>query len=133
MIKNINPTEIWSQFAAINAIPRASKKEEAICAFMIQFGEKLGLETVQDKIGNVIIKKDKQGNGSDKTVIMQAHVDMVHQKNNDSNFDFEHQGIEMIEEAGWVTAKGTTLGADNGMGVAMIMAVLASKISVTHL
>ena len=94
---------------------------------MMNFGKSLGLETIQDKIGNVIIKKTaSQGMEDKETVILQSHIDMVHQKNNDTIFDFDTQGIEMQIDGDWVKAKGTTLGADNGIGVASIMAILAS-------
>lgn len=95
---------------------------------MLDFGKKLGLESQMDSVGNVIIKKPAtHGKESAPTVILQSHLDMVHQKNSDTNFDFATQGIEMVIDEGWVKAKGTTLGADNGIGVAAIMAILASK------
>ena len=95
---------------------------------MLKFGNDLNLETFQDEIGNVIIKKPaSSGMEGRKTVILQSHIDMVHQKNNDTNFDFATQGIDMIVDGDWVKANGTTLGADNGIGVAAIMSVLASS------
>ncbi|MFD2599656.1 aminoacyl-histidine dipeptidase [Sphingobacterium corticis] len=126
-LQSLEPKSIWSHFENINAIPRASKKEEAIIAYMLQFGESLNLPTSRDEAGNVLIcKPASAGYESRKTVVLQAHLDMVHQKNADSDFDFETSGIEMYVDADWVKAKGTTLGADNGLGVATIMAVLAS-------
>ncbi|UKM63539.1 aminoacyl-histidine dipeptidase [Flavobacteriaceae bacterium GSB9] len=126
-IRQLQPTAIWNKFADLNAVPRASKKEERIIAFMKDFGENLDLETLVDEVGNVIIKKPATKGMEDKTtVVMQSHLDMVHQKNNDTNFDFETQGIDMYVDGDWVRAKGTTLGADNGLGVATIMAVLES-------
>lgn len=126
-IRKLKPEAVWSAFADLNAIPRPSKKEERVMDFMRAFGKKHGLETVTDNFGNVIIKKPGTKNKEDNTtVILQGHVDMVHQKNNDTEFDFEQQGIEMYVDGDWVRAKGTTLGADNGLGVASIMAVLAS-------
>lgn len=120
--------EIWKNFERINAIPRASKKEEQIIAFMVKFGNDLGLTTHQDEVGNVIIKKPATtGKENSPVVILQSHLDMVHQKNNDTQFDFDTQGIEMYIDGDWVKAKGTTLGADNGMGVAAIMTILESK------
>lgn len=111
----------------MNAVPRPSKKEERVIAFMKDFGKKLGLETIEDEVGNVIIKKPATaGMENRKTIVMQSHLDMVHQKNNDTVFDFDTQGIEMYVDNGWVRAKGTTLGADNGLGVATIMAILES-------
>ncbi len=124
-IRNLDPKALWNNFADLNAVPRASKKEERVIAFMVAFGKKLGLETTVDPVGNVIIKKPAtKGMENRKTIVMQSHLDMVHQKNNDTNFNFDTQGIEMYVEDGWVKAKGTTLGADNGLGVATIMSIL---------
>lgn len=126
-VRNLEPQELWNNFADLNAVPRASKKEERVIEFMVKFGKGLGLETVQDAVGNVVIKKVATAGMEDrKTVIMQSHLDMVHQKNGDRNFDFDTQGIEMFVDGDWVRANGTTLGADNGIGVATIMAILAS-------
>lgn len=127
-ILNLEPKQIWINFSKLNEVPRPSKKEEKVIQFMVDFGKNLNLETIVDKIGNVIIKKPAStGMENRKTVVLQSHLDMVHQKNNDVNFDFDTQGIEMyIDTDGFVKAKGTTLGADNGIGVATIMAVLES-------
>ncbi len=128
MIRNLEPKGLWNHFADLNAVPRPSKKEERVIQFMMDFGKSLGLETIKDAIGNVIIKKKASAGMEDrKTIIMQSHLDMVHQKNSDTVFDFETQGIEMIVDGDWVCANGTTLGADNGIGVATIMAILASS------
>ena len=114
-------------FADLNAVPRPSKKEERVIEFMKNFGNTLGLETFEDEIRNVIIRKPATlGMENRKTVVLQGHLDMVHQKNADTIFDFDTQGIEMYVDGDWVRARGTTLGADNGLGVAMIMAVLES-------
>jgi dipeptidase D len=127
-LTGIEPKVLWNNFSKLNAIPRPSKKEERVIAFMIEFGKSLGLETIQDRIGNVIIKKPAtSGMEQRKTVILQSHLDMVHQKNASTVFDFDNQGIEMIIDGDWVKANGTTLGADNGIGVAAIMAVLESS------
>ena len=127
-LKGLEPTALWNHFENLNAVPRPSKKEEKVIAFMVDFGKQLGLETLTDSVGNIIIKKPAtQGMESRETVIMQSHVDMVHQKNNDTVFDFENEGIKMLVDGDWVKAEGTTLGADNGIGVAAIMAVLSSK------
>ena len=126
-IRNLEPKALWKNFADLNAVPRPSKKEEKVIAFMVSFGKKLKLETVVDPVGNVIIKKRATaGFENRKTIVMQSHLDMVHQKNSDTDFDFDSQGIEMYVDGDWVTAKGTTLGADNGLGVAAIMSVLES-------
>jgi dipeptidase D len=127
-LDNIEPQSLWKNFEKINAIPRASKKEERIIQMMLDFGKSLNLETFQDKIGNVIIKKPAtKGMENRKTVVLQSHLDMVHQKNNDTVFDFETEGIKMYIDGDWVKAQGTTLGADNGLGVASIMAILESN------
>ena len=126
-IHNLQPTALWQSFAALNAVPRASKKEERVIQFMVDFGQDLGLDTSTDEMGNVIIKKPATaGMESKQTIVMQSHLDMVHQKNADTTFDFDSEGIRMRLEEGWVKAEGTTLGADNGIGVATIMALLAS-------
>ncbi len=127
-ILSLEPKAIWKNFTALNAVPRPSKKEEKVRTFMVAFGKNLGLETIVDPIGNVIIKKPATaGMENRKTVVLQSHLDMVCQKNNDTNFDFETQGIKMYVDGDWVTAEGTTLGADNGLGVAAIMSILESK------
>lgn len=127
-VKDLEPKALWQNFAGLNAIPRASKKELKVIQFMVDFGNKLGLETIKDHIGNVVIKKPATaGMENRKTVILQSHLDMVHQKNGDSNFNFETQGIDMYVDNDWVKAKGTTLGADNGIGVATIMSILAAS------
>ncbi len=126
-IRNLEPKALWNNFADLNAVPRGSKKEEKVIKFMVEFGNKLGLETIVDPIENVIIKKPATaGMENRKTVVLQSHLDMVHQKNNDTIFDFDNDGIKMIIDGDWVSADGTTLGADNGLGVAAIMSILAS-------
>jgi len=126
-VRALEPKALWNKFADLNAVPRPSKKEELVIAFMKNFGESLGLETLVDHIGNVIIRKPATAGLEDrKMLVMQSHLDMVHQKNGDTQFDFDTQGIEMYIDGDWVRAKGTTLGADNGLGVATIMAVLES-------
>ncbi len=128
IFSHLKNSQVWYNFEAINAIPRASKKEEQIIAFMMDFGQKLGLETIKDEVGNVIIKKPAtKGKENAPTIILQSHLDMVHQKNNDTQFDFETEGIKMYIDGDWVKASGTTLGADNGLGVATIMTILASN------
>ncbi|MDO6760114.1 aminoacyl-histidine dipeptidase [Tamlana sp. 2_MG-2023] len=126
-VRQLEPQVLWNKFADLNAVPRPSKKEERVIAFMKAFGENLSLETIVDEVGNVIIKKPATAGMEDRTtIVMQSHIDMVHQKNNDTDFDFDTQGIEMYVDGDWVRAKGTTLGADNGLGVATIMAILES-------
>ncbi|MEE9364900.1 MAG: aminoacyl-histidine dipeptidase [Cellulophaga sp.] len=126
-IRQLEPIAVWNRFADLNEVPRPSKKEERVIAFMLAFGKSLDLETLEDEIGNVIIRKPATKGMEDcKIVTLQSHLDMVHQKNSDTDFDFDTQGIQMYIEDGWVKAEGTTLGADNGMGVAAIMALLES-------
>jgi dipeptidase D len=127
-IRNLEPKVLWNQFANLNAVPRPSKKEDRVIAFMKDFGNQLGLETFEDTIRNVIIRKPATpGMENRKPVVLQGHLDMVHQKNADTQFDFDTQGIDMYVDGDWVRARGTTLGADNGLGVAAIMAILESK------
>ncbi|QHI39021.1 Cytosol non-specific dipeptidase [Kordia antarctica] len=127
-VRTLEPNGLWNKFADLNAVPRPSKKEERVIAFMKKFGEDLGLETIIDEVGNVIVKKPATSGMEDrKAIVMQSHLDMVHQKNSDTEFDFDTQGIEMVIDGDWVRAKGTTLGADNGLGVATIMAILESN------
>ncbi|SFS70238.1 aminoacyl-histidine dipeptidase [Lutibacter maritimus] len=127
-IRTLEPKELWNNFANLNEVPRGSKKEDKVIQFMADFGKKLNLETIIDPVGNVIIKKPaSKGMESRKTVVLQSHLDMVHQKNATTNFDFDTEGIKMIIDGEWVKAEGTTLGADNGLGVAAIMSVLESK------
>jgi len=126
-IRNLEPKELWNNFANLNAVPRPSKKEERVVAFIKDFGKNLGLEVFEDEVHNIIIRKPATaGMENRKPIVLQGHLDMVHQKNADTVFDFDIQGIEMYVDGDWVRAKGTTLGADNGLGVAAIMAVLES-------
>jgi dipeptidase D len=126
-IKDLAPVAVWKHFHALTQIPRPSKKEAAVIAYIKKFGEDLGLETILDEVGNVIIKKPATpGMEGRKGVVLQGHLDMVPQKNSDSDFDFEKDPIETMIDGEWVTANDTTLGADNGIGVAAAMAVLES-------
>ena len=131
-IRELEPKVLWSKFADLNAVPRPSKKEERVIEFIKNFGNKLDLKTEVDSVGNVVIYKPAtSGMENRKKVVLQAHLDMVHQKNNDTDFDFDTQGIDMYVDGDWVKAKGTTLGADNGLGVATMMAILESD-SIEH-
>lgn len=126
-IRSLEPKNLWNKFADLNEVPRPSKMEERVIEFIKNFGNQLNLETLVDKVGNVIIRKPAtKGMADKKPVVLQSHLDMVHQKNNNTRFDFDTQGIEMYVEGDWVRARGTTLGADNGLGVATIMAILES-------
>jgi dipeptidase D len=127
-IRNLEPKAVWDIFQQLCDIPRPSKKEQKAAIFAKEFGEKLGLNTVVDEIGNVIIKKPATAGMEDrKTVVLQGHLDMVPQKNNSVNHDFEKDPIQAYVDGEWVTAKDTTLGADNGIGVAASMAVLQAN------
>jgi dipeptidase D len=126
-VSNLEPKAIWENFSKLNAVPRASKKEARVIKFIEDYGKSLNLYTYTDKIGNVIIKKPaSKGMENKVTIALQSHLDMVHQKNSDTIFDFETEGIKMYVDGDWVKAQGTTLGADNGIGVATIMGLLAS-------
>ena len=130
MLNGIEPKKVWECFYALTQIPRPSGHVKEVAAYLVEYGKSLGLETQQDKIGNVLIRKPASpGMENHPGVILQGHLDMVPQKNSDKVFDFEKDPIEAyIEDNGeWVTANGTTLGADNGIGVAAAMAVLADK------
>lgn len=127
-ISKLDPSPLWSAFVALNAVPRASKKEAAVSAFVAGQGRLLGLETSTDDLGNVLIRKPaSSGYETHAPIVLQSHIDMVWQKNAETDFDFDRQGIQMILDGDWVRAKGTTLGADNGIGVSTILATLASK------
>jgi dipeptidase D len=127
-ILNLHPDRLWYHFYSLTQIPRPSKKEEKIREFIISFGKNLGLETIVDEVGNVIIRKPAiPGMENRKGVVLQGHLDMVPQKNSDKVHDFENDPIDAYVDGEWVKARGTTLGADNGMGVAAAMAVLESK------
>jgi len=133
-IQNLQSAGLWQNFYNLTQIPRPSGKKEEISAFLANYGRQLGLETVVDKMGNVIIRKPASaGMENHPGVILQGHMDMVPQKNSDVKHDFEKDPIRAyVENNGeWVTADGTTLGADNGIGVAAALAILADK-SVVH-
>ncbi|MCK9305671.1 MAG: M20/M25/M40 family metallo-hydrolase, partial [Bacteroidales bacterium] len=127
-IDKLNPERVWKHFYSLTQIPRPSKKEEKAVLFLEKFGKSLGLETIKDHLGNIIIRKPAtKGMENRMGIILQAHIDMVPQKNSDNNHDFEKDPIKprIVDE--WVYATGTTLGADNGLGVAVAMAVLEAK------
>ncbi|ROL55744.1 aminoacyl-histidine dipeptidase [Bacteroidetes/Chlorobi group bacterium Naka2016] len=128
ILGNLEPKIVWDIFEEITQIPRPSKREEKIVAYVIDFARKHGLEYRQDKLGNVVIKKPATpGMENRKGVVIQGHLDMVCEKNADVEHDFLNDPIKPYVDGDWVKAQGTTLGADNGIGVAMGLAVLASK------
>ena len=126
-MKTLEPTIVWNHFYEITQIPRPSKKEDKVRAYLDEFGKKHNLTTVTDKAGNVLITKPATpGYENEKTIILQAHMDMVCEKNSDVEHNFDTDPIQVIVDNGWVKAKGTTLGADNGIGMALMLAVLSS-------
>lgn len=127
-IKNLQPTPVWECFYALTQIPRPSKHEGKASEYVAQFGRDLGLETHVDKVGNVVIRKPATpGYENRKGIVLQAHIDMVPQKNSDVQHDFTKDPIDAYIDGEWVRARGTTLGADNGIGAAAAMAVLKAK------
>ena len=127
-IKDLKPTQIWNYFNQITQIPRPSKKEEKIVRFLLDFAMQNSLEAIKDVSNNVLIRKPATvGLENLKTVILQSHVDMVCEKNSDTFFNFETDPIQTRIENGWVKATGTTLGADDGIGMAVALAILASS------
>ncbi|MDD2645844.1 MAG: aminoacyl-histidine dipeptidase [Bacteroides sp.] len=126
-ITDLNPKGIFHYFNEICKVPRPSKKEEKILAYLKQFAEEHQLEYQQDKIGNLLIKKEATaGKEKLKTIILQSHVDMVCEKNREVEHDFDKDAIIPVVDGEWLKAKGTTLGADNGIGVATQLAILAA-------
>jgi dipeptidase D len=126
-ITKLEPNPLWKYFHEMTQIPRPSKKEKKIVEFIKEFGNRHNLETIVDKLGNVIIRKQPTvGMEKRKGVIFQTHLDMVPQKNSDKKFDFDKDPIETLIDGDWVKANGTTLGSDNGIGVAASLAVLSS-------
>ena len=127
-ILNLNPKRVFYYFDEICKIPHPSKKEEKIVAWLLETGKAMGLETKRDKVGNVLISKPAtKGKEKVTPVIFQSHVDMVCEKNNDTKFDFDKDAIQPYVDGEWLKAKGTTLGADDGIGVAIQLALLEAK------
>ena len=125
--KDLQPASVFHYFEEICQVPRPSKKEEKIRAYLIGFAQKHGLEYKEDEAGNILIKKSAtQGMEHVKTVILQSHMDMVCEKNKDTEHNFDTDPIQTYVDGEWLKAKGTTLGADNGIGVATQLAVLAA-------
>ncbi|MGC3976879.1 MAG: aminoacyl-histidine dipeptidase [Paludibacteraceae bacterium] len=126
-MENLEPKIVWNFFREITQIPRPSKKEDKIRAYLQSIGQKFNLPVKTDEAGNVLISKlATSGYEDKKTVILQAHMDMVCEKNSDVTHNFETDPIQTYIDGGWVKAKGTTLGADNGIGMALMLAVLTS-------
>ena len=126
-MSNLQPASVFKCFAQVNQIPRPSKHEEKMIDFLLDFGRKLNLETKRDEVGNVIIRKPATPGMEDRqTIVLQSHMDMVCEKNREVTFDFTKDAIQTWVDGEWMKAKGTTLGADDGIGVAMEMALLES-------
>lgn len=127
-LQSLSPQPLWDNFEDICQVPRPSKKEEKILRFLLDFAEKNGLKASQDEIGNILIKKPASpGRENDQAVILQSHVDMVCEKNSETQHNFETDAIKPFVDADWVKAEGTTLGSDDGIGVAAQMAILTAK------
>lgn len=127
-ITDLEPKALWQQFAKVCSIPHPSKHEEKIRQYVIDFAKEHGLEYQQDTVGNIVVRKPAAtGYEGHPTVVLQAHMDMVPQKNSDLKFDFETDPIQPYVDGEWVKAKGTTLGADDGMGVSAMLAILEGK------
>lgn len=128
VLKGLKPERVWHWFGEIMQIPRPSKHEERISKWLVQWGKDHGLETKSDKLGNVLIRKPaSKGYEKSPWVALQAHMDMVCEKNSTKKFDFMKDAIQPVLDGGWLTADGTTLGADDGIGVATILAILEDK------
>lgn len=127
-IKDLQPKAIWAYFDEICKIPRPSGKEERIIDYLMEFAKRNKLEAKKDKTGNVLIKKAAHTNFENKKLVcLQSHVDMVCEKNSSTSHDFENDPIETVIDNNWVKANGTTLGADNGIGIAAQLAILENK------
>ena len=126
-ISNLSPRPVWQFFDKICSIPHPSKHEEALASYIVGWAKEQNLDVRRDDVGNVFIKKPATPGMEDrKSVVLQAHIDMVPQKNEDTAHDFVTDPIRPYIDGEWVTAQGTTLGADNGMGMASCLAVLAA-------
>ena len=125
ILQDLRPARVWHWFGQIMQIPRPSKHEERISAFLAEWGRSHGLETHTDRLGNVLIRKPAaKGYEKSPSVCLQAHMDMVCEKNSNKQFDFMTDAIQPVLDGEWLTADGTTLGADDGIGVATILAIL---------
>ncbi|MBO5768996.1 MAG: M20/M25/M40 family metallo-hydrolase, partial [Bacteroidales bacterium] len=126
-MNNLQPASVWHYFQELCKVPRPSFKTQKAQQWLLDFAKEHGLESIHDKTGNIIIRKPASaGRENAKPVILQGHIDMVCEKNNDVQHDFEKDPIDFYVEDDWMRARGTTLGADNGIAVAMALAVLAA-------
>lgn len=128
ILQHLEPNAVWHYFEEICSVPRPSKQEERMTEWLLNFAREHHLQAKRDNIGNVVIKKGAtKGYHDRKTVVLQSHIDMVCEKNSDKVFDFEKDAIQPVIDGKWVRADGTTLGADDGIGVAAQLAILADK------
>jgi len=124
-VAGLEPAALWENFEALSRIPRQSKQEEQVLAWLKEFADARNLEWLQDEVGNIIVRRPGSGGGeSTPVVVIQSHVDMVCEKNSDVEHDFGRDPIQLLRDGDWLTADGTTLGADNGIGVATALALL---------
>ena len=132
VLTNLKPSLLWKHFDEIRKYPHCSKNEKPLGDYVLQVAERNGCEAERDKAGNIVIRKPATpGHEKSPIVVLQGHLDMVCEKNSDVDHDFTKDPIEVQIEGEWVTAKGTTLGADNGIGVATALAILEDE-SVVH-
>ncbi len=125
ILSDLEPKRLWKHFDEIRKIPHPSRNEKQLADYVISVAKKHNLEYEEDNVHNVLIKKPATpGHENAKTVVLQSHLDMVCEKNSDKEFDFEKDEIEVVKEEGWLTANGTTLGSDNGIGIAAALAIL---------
>jgi len=127
MLENLEPKVLWKYFEEISKIPRCSKHEEKIAEYIVNVARNLGLEVERDEVGNVVVRKPANGYENAPMITFQSHMDMVCEKNKDVEHDFSRDGIQPYVDGEWVKAKGTTLGADDGIGVATSLALMESK------
>ena len=126
VLEKVEPKLLWKYFDAIRKIPRESGNETAAAEWVVSVAKELGCEYEKNKIGNVIVRKSASpGHEDARTITLQCHLDMVCEKNADKEFDFKSDAIQLVRDGDWLRADGTTLGADNGIGVATICAILA--------
>ena len=124
----LKPASVFEAFSEINRVPRPSKREDKMMEYLLEVGRSLGLETQRDEIGNVVIRKPATPGMEDRPIlVLQSHMDMVCEKNNDVEFDFDNDAIQAYVDGDWMKAKGTTLGADDGIGCAMEIAILRAN------
>jgi dipeptidase D len=130
-IAGLEPAAVWEHFDRLRQIPRCSGREAAVCLHILELADSRGIESASDEAGNLLLRQP--GAEGRPTVVLQGHLDMVCEKNADSQHDFEQDPIELERDGDWITARGTTLGADNGIGVAMALAVLDETVELPPL